>query len=143
MDRHTQTFLEENLEYWEKYIYVKMAGASFYSRLDIEILMGGLRDRGQLIITSWTNPSGSRNLKFDEEYQDYEYAWRDRLARLRYAATKLKGEVRDKYLVKYDLGDILGIKPNDSFDEALFQQEVDTLKEQLKKEGPRWWHALE
>lgn len=125
-----------------KYIYAKVSEASFYSRFDVR-LVTGTRGEWLLIVTSWTNPLGSRNLNFDEEYQDYEEAWRERLSDLRYAATELDGKLREDYLVKYELGDILGIKPDGTFNEALFRQEADALKAQLKTEDSHWWHALE
>lgn len=132
----------DNTADFDKYIYAKISDTSYYSRLDVKIMIRG-RGRGQLIITSWTNPAGSRNLKYDEEHQYYEETWRQRLADIRYAATKLKGESRDKYLIKYELGDILGIKPDGTFNETLFRHEADALKAKLKAEDPRWWHALE
>lgn len=126
----------------KKYIYAQTSNSSFYSRFDIKISIRR-RGIGRVDITSWTNPAGSRNLSYDQEYQDHEHTWRDRLADLRYAATKLKEEIRDKYLLRYKLGDILGIKSDGTFDETLFQQEADALKAQLKKKDPRWWHKLE
>lgn len=54
----------------KRYIYVKGRGGTIYSRLDLELFA---RQSGLFVrLDVWTNPQGSRNLKYDQEFQAYE-----------------------------------------------------------------------
>jgi len=54
----------------QTYLYVKARGGQAYSRLDLEfeVRPSILRVGANL----WANPAGSRNLKYDKDFQEYE-----------------------------------------------------------------------
>ncbi len=76
-----KTPITKNPETINKYLYVKGRGGNIYSRLDVELIprLSGLHVK----IDLWTNPEGSRNLRYNEKFQEFEqmrrYDLRDRL----------------------------------------------------------------
>ena len=69
----------------KKYLYIKLDNGKFYGRLDAEFRIDSLDKtppKARIFIDTWINPSGSRNLEFDEAYQFAERQWRDLLYKL-------------------------------------------------------------
>jgi hypothetical protein len=130
----------------KKYLYIKLDDEKFYGRLDTEINIGPTQydnSENKILIDSWINPSGSRNLEFDEAYQSDEQQWRDLLDKLGgyghfgdYVPTH--EEHVAELVEKFGLSSL-----SDYENEDQFLAELRQLRAAKDAANPQWWHKLE
>lgn len=131
----------------KKYLYIKLEGGNFYGRLETEIEIGSAEDNdseNQILIDTWINPDGSRNLEFDHDYQWDERQWRELLDNLGGGYghfgdyVKKYKEYAAELVEDYGLSSLPEYENEDQFLAALQQ-----LRAEKDAQNPKWWHTLE
>lgn len=129
-----------------KYLYIKLDNGKFYGRLDTEFYIDSPDDSdpmARIHITSWIDPSGSRNLEYDPDFQFDEFKWRYLLYKL--GGYGHFGEYVPKHkehctelVEEFGLSGLPAYENEDQFLAALRQ-----LRAEKDAQNPQWWHSLE
>lgn len=128
-----------------KYLYVKGPEGKYYSRVNIEVRLN--KESVDLSFARYTNPTSSRNLEYDSEYQRQERSRRYGIARKRREVmeeikNKRWAEIREckKQKIKFDEKKF---NEENKFDEEKFMEKIRAEEAEAKKNKPlKWWDKL-
>ena len=129
----------------KKYLYIKLDDGKFYGRLDSEFSVDSLDGNSSevmILIGSWINPDGSRNLEYDYAFQRDERKWRALLCDLR-RPKDFEGidssfkEGAELLVEEFGLSHLPTFENPDQF-----LTELRQLRAAKDKKNPQWWHQL-